>query len=393
VLLRLRNPVQRYDWGSEHLLPALLGQAPDGTCQAELWMGAHPSAPSQVRVGGEWRPLDTLIRDDPDTTVGAEVAARYGPTLPFLLKVLAVGRPLSLQVHPTAAQARDGFARETAAGLGPADPARTYRDANHKPELVCALQPFDMLAGFRDPARSAAVLDAFTGTGAWGDRVRRHGVAPVFWALWDLGDDERDALLAAVVAAAAPSSAAAADHGAEAALVRRLAGLHPGDVGIVVTLLMNRVTVPPGHAVYAPAGRLHAYLDGLGVEVMANSDNVVRAGLTTKRIDLDELRRLLHVEPEPVRPEAPVPADGAGEACFPTPAPEFLLSRFEGDALAAAVAGGGPEILLCTAGRVTVSGPDPDPVPLAPGDSVFVPAVVDRYRLDGRGTVFRARVA
>ena len=192
-MLPLRNPVQHYDWGSTTAIPQLLGVAPDGRPQAELWLGAHPSAPSLADVGGppsaRWRPLDRLVADEPRGLLGEEVVARFGPRLPFLLKVLAAARPLSLQTHPTLEQARAGYAREEAAGVPRAAPQRSYKDRNHKPELLVALTPFDVLAGFRAPAASVDLFDGLVAAGAgrlrpWvqrlaAPRARRHVLGPV----------------------------------------------------------------------------------------------------------------------------------------------------------------------------------------------------------------------
>lgn len=369
--LRLRGRLQHYDWGSTTAIPGVLGVEADGRPWAELWLGAHPVAPAEVEVDGVWRPLDGVIAEGPASNLGTACLSRFGPRLPFLVKLLAAARPLSLQVHPSSEQAAEGFAREEAAGTAPGDPGRTYRDPWHKPELICALTPFQALSGFRPPEEAAAVLDAF-GLAAVADTVRARGLAAGFWSLWELAPAARAALVAAA-AAAAPEG-----YQPEADLVARLAGLHPGDVGVVAALLLNLVDLAPGDALYAPSGRLHAYLGGLGVEVMATSDNVVRGGLTSKHVDVGELRRILRVEPEEVAPMRPV-AQG-----WPTPSPEFHLSRLDPGQLARAV---GPEILLCLDGPVAAVGVHADR-----GGALFVPAAVGSYRLEGEAPAFRVRV-
>lgn len=390
MLHPLRNAIQPYDWGSTTAIAELMGRPPAAGPEAEIWMGAHPKAPSQVCVGGRWLPLGDHIAADPNAVLGPAVVARFGPTLPFLLKVLAAAQPLSLQVHPTVDQAQRGYDAEEAAGVALDAPDRTYRDRNHKPELLAALGAFDALAGFRTPVDAADVLEAFGAGDPWVHRLRAGELDGVFWDLWALDRDERARLVDRVVAGA---TGAGERFGPEADLVRRCAELHPGDVGIVVTLLLNRVRLGPTEAIYAPAGRIHAYLDGIGVEIMASSDNVVRGGLTTKHVDLPELRRILTVRSETIEPLRPAPADDGFEAesWYRTPAPEFRLSRIVASRPTIPLHPSGPEILLCTEGQVHVGSSGEDGVELNAGDSVFVDADTSDYRLGG-GVAFRATV-
>ncbi|MEZ5266637.1 MAG: mannose-6-phosphate isomerase, class I [Acidimicrobiales bacterium] len=400
-MYRLHNTIQRYDWGSTTLLPRLLGIPPDGTPQAELWMGAHPAAPSHVQLADRRVSLAALLASDPQRHLGAAVTARFGPQLPFLLKVLAAARPLSLQLHPDGDAARAGFALEEAAGLDANDPARTYRDPNPKPEVLCALDRFEALSGFRAPPATAELLEAFALDRPWVELARRADAGRLCGALWDLPVAEQAGLADQVTAAAAAGGAAAARFPREAAFVRSAAAHHPHDVGLVVGLCLNRLRLLAGQALYAPANRLHAYLEGIGVELMANSDNVVRAGLTTKAVNVAELRRLLEVEPVQPRALEAETDPVTGEARYRTPAEEFALSRFllEGDRVA--VRSPGPEILLCTDGGADLvelpgagAGAGAGAVALAldRGDSVFVPAATAGYRLRGVGTVYRAQV-
>ncbi|MFB6840524.1 mannose-6-phosphate isomerase, class I [Streptomyces sp. NPDC056361] len=379
---RLVNTVRPYAWGSTTAIPELLGLAPTGEPQAEMWMGAHPGAPSLTERG----PLNELIAADPAGELGEPAVEKFGPRLPFLLKVLAAGAPLSLQVHPDLAQAQAGFAAEEAAGIPVDAPHRTYKDANHKPEMICALTPFDGLCGFRDPVEAA---DLIAGLGVdslkpYVDLLHAHpeeaALREVLTALLTADPDE----LAHTVAEAA----AAADRlGGDYAPYASLAHHYPGDPGVLAAMLLNRVRLQPGEGLYLGAGVPHAYLDGLGVEIMANSDNVLRCGLTPKHIDVPELLRIVRFEPaDPavLRPEA----SPSGEEVYETPIDEFRLSRFvraEGAAptdLTAAT----PQILLAVAGR-----PKAGEVTLAPGESVFVPAG-EPAELTGEGTVFRATV-
>ncbi|MEV7726726.1 mannose-6-phosphate isomerase, class I [Streptomyces sp. NPDC087917] len=381
---RLTNTIRPYAWGSTTLIPTLLKVEPTGEPQAEMWMGAHPGAPSRLDRGRGETTLSAVIAADPEGELGTAAVAKFGPRLPFLLKLLAAGAPLSLQVHPDLAQAKAGFEDEERRGV-PIDAGhRNYKDANHKPELICALTPFDGLCGFRPPLEAAALLE---GLGVdtlkpYADLLRAH---PVEAALREV--------LTAVLTADRAEMARTVTEAAEAA--ERLGGPYapyaglvhdyPGDPGVIAAMLLNHVRLQPGEAMFLGAGIPHAYLDGLGVELMANSDNVLRCGLTPKHVDVPELLKVVLFRPTApgvLRPESDV------EEVYETPTDEFRLSRF-------LLAPGGaphtlpdttPQILLCTAGA-----PKAGELTLAPGESVFVPAG-EKVELSGNGTVFRATI-
>lgn len=249
----LAGVVQHYDWGDRHFLPEFLGRPPDGRPWAELWLGTHPKGPSRLADG---RPLEEAT----------------GP-LPYLLKVLAAAEPLSLQTHPNAEQARHGFA------------AGTFRDPYPKPELLVALTPFEGLCGVRPPDETVALLDEL-GLGQLAAAFDASGVADTVRAL--LG---RRVPIAPVVTACASSDRP------EAQLVVELAGRWPDDPAVLVTLLLNYVELEPGEAIALGAGNLHAYVRGAGIELMAPSDNVVRAGLTGKQIDVELLLEVMDPKP------------------------------------------------------------------------------------------------
>ncbi|MFE7549586.1 mannose-6-phosphate isomerase, class I [Streptomyces gardneri] len=379
---RLVNTVRPYAWGSPTAIPELLGVAPTGEPQAEMWMGAHPGAPSRTERG----PLNEIVAADPVRELGEPAVEKFGPRLPFLLKVLAAGAPLSLQVHPDLDQARAGFAAEEAAGIPVDAPHRTYKDANHKPELICALTPFEGLCGFRAPTAAADLIAALgvDSLKPYVDLLHAHpeeaALREVLTALLTADREE----MAHTVAEAA----AAADRlGGEHAPFANLAHHFPGDPGVIAAMLLNHVRLQPGEALYLGAGVPHAYFDGMGVEIMANSDNVLRCGLTPKHVDVAELLRVVRFEsndPAVLRPEA----SPSGEEVYDTPIDEFRLSRFvrpEG-AAPSDVTAPTPQILLSVAGR-----PKAGEVTLAPGESVFVPAG-EKTELSGAGTVFRATV-
>jgi mannose-6-phosphate isomerase len=388
---RLANTVRPYAWGSTTAIPELLGVAPTGEPQAEMWMGAHPGAPSRVTPGAEAeRALSDVIAAAPERELGDAAVAKFGPRLPFLLKLLAAASPLSLQVHPDLAQARDGYGAEESAGVPIDAPHRNYKDANHKPELICALTPFDGLCGFRAPAAAAELLAG----------LEVDSLKPYVDLLHARPEDAalREVLTAVLtadpqeMAACVAEAAAAAERlGGAYAPYAEIARHYPGDPGVIAAMLLNHIRLQPGEALFLGAGVPHAYLDGLGVEIMANSDNVLRCGLTPKHVDVPELLRIVRfeaTEPAVLRPEA----SPSGEEVYEAPIDEFRLSRYvlAPDAEPRDVTASTPQILLCTAGGVTAG-----ELRLGPGESAFVPAgeKVEISGTDGGpGTVFRATV-
>jgi mannose-6-phosphate isomerase len=282
----LTNTVQAYPWGAPDGVADLVGRAPSGGPEAELWIGSHPAAPSRLDDG---RTLDAVEGKEAEAILGAEVVERFGVRLPFLLKLLAIGAPLSIQLHPSAEQAEAGFTREEASGRARDDPGRSYRDAYAKPEVLVAVRPMWVLAGLRPGADAAAALRGLDDP-AVADLARLVADAP----------DARDALIALVTAPEqqgavwAQAASSAADEGDPAlGWVSRLARQHPGDPTALVPLVLRLHRLEPGDGVFLPAGVPHAYLDGAGVELMGASDNVVRGGLTSKHVDEEELVALL----------------------------------------------------------------------------------------------------
>lgn len=402
---RLANTVRPYAWGSTTAIPELLGVEPTGEPQAELWMGAHPGAPSHTARG----PLNEVIAAAPERELGPRATARFGPRLPFLLKVLAADAPLSLQVHPDRTQAQQGYEDEERRGVPVDAPHRNYKDANHKPELICALTPFDGLCGFREPIATADLLARLEvdSLKPYVDLLRAHpedaALREVLTALLtadpaEMAGTVTEATAACLRLSSADASAggrptapgapeAAGTWGVEYAAYATLAHHYPGDPGVIAAMLLNHVRLQPGEALYLGAGVPHAYLRGLGVEIMANSDNVLRCGLTPKHVDVPELLRIVRFEagePAVLRPEAT--ADG--EEVYETPIDEFRLSRYvlPKDAGAREVTVAAPQILLCTAGTVRVG-----ETSLAPGESAFVPAD-EPVEITGEGALFRATV-
>ena len=370
MFVAITNTPRDYAWGSTTAIPELLGTEHTGEPQAELWLGTHPGSPAHlVEATGDLR---DVVPDG----------------LPFLLKVLAAASPLSLQAHPTLEQAREGFERENAAGVPLDAPHRNYKDPLHKPELIVAVSDtFDALCGFRPVAETRASLDRLGDSVAIGGlRDRLAGDAalrPVFEWLITRGEGV-DAVVQAVVDASADLD------GLEFETVRRLADAYPGDPGIVISLLLHSVRLTKGEALYLPAGNIHAYLDGLGIELMAASDNVLRGGLTPKYIDVPELLSVLDFTPLPVpylRPET----TEDGLRVFRPDVPDFVLVEYDGPGEASWKLTG-PAIALCTSGEVSVAGAASS-AQLSRSRSVYLSADEDRVRFSGDGTVFLASTA
>lgn len=389
---RLRNAVQHYAWGSHRALPELLGApSPSAEPWAELWIGAHLRAPSEALVGGSWRSLRAWIEDRPLPVLGAAVAARFGAQLPFLLKVLAVGQPLSLQLHPDAARAALGYAREEAARISLSDPKRCFPDPNPKPELVCALAPFEAFCGFRRSAEiraSAAALDARC-FGAVLARVPKQAPpGEILALLLRLPPEERRAIAGEL---AARAEAGAAEDGALRWLVR-LHAAFPGDVASLAPLLLHHVRLAPGEALQLQPGDLHAYLGGTALELMASSDNVLRAGLTRKHVDSAAVIDALQRGAAPVPRIEPVPGE-PGEEVY-APATEWfrlgLLRAGAGEPLRLEVRRGA-EVLLCLEGAGELAAADAaEPVPFRRGEALFVAGETPRYELRGEARLARA---
>ncbi len=372
--------VRPYSWGSRTAIAELCGRpVPAPHPEAELWFGAHPGDPAWVDTPNGPRSLLELVESAPVEQLGPRAQAEFGARLPFLLKVLAAQEPLSLQAHPSAVQAREGFADEQRRGIALDSGVRNYRDASHKPELICALTPFHALAGFRAVPATVALLAALGcpalehHAALLAHQPDASGLRALFTTWITLPRPALGELLPPVLDACVTHVREHGEFTEEARTVLELGEAYPGDAGVLAALLLNRVTLEPGEALYLPAGNLHSYLRGVGVEIMANSDNVLRGGLTPKHVDVPELLRVLDFESGP----APfVHATGTGvEHTYLTPAPEFALSRLE---LAAGqevtLTHDGPQVLLCTAGAASLSSPEGGALRLSRGSSAWFPA-------------------
>ncbi|MFB7514900.1 mannose-6-phosphate isomerase, class I [Streptomyces sp. NPDC056144] len=384
----LSNTVQPYDWGSRTLLPELMGVRPTGSPQAELWMGAHPAAPSRVSRGGALIPLDRLVAGDPEGQLGAGTARRFGPRLPFLVKLLAADAPLSVQVHPDLAQAQSGFARENALGVPLDAPHRNYRDDQHKPEMIVALTAFQGLCGFRNPTDTADLFASLEvpALRQYVETLRAvpepQALAEVFRAFLRPPAGLLDAVTEALAVAAVGSDSACV------VAYDRIARSWPGDAGLLSALMLQYVELGPGEALFLGAGVPHAYLSGLGVEIMASSDNVLRCGLTTKHVDAEELIRVVRFAAPPAR--VLVPREEEGEEVYPAPVDDFRLSRhrLRSGEPRSRVTLDAPQIVLCTAGTLTVVSAGKS-LGIGPGQAVYLPAGAEAG-LEGAGVAYRA---
>lgn len=431
----LQGRIRDYSWGSRNAIPELFGLEGGHDPIAELWLGAHPLAPSLIahdprtpvlnlgelddaggRDGGAVtgagsgtgagpdsnagaaQTLSEYIATDPTRVLGADVVARHGSELPFLLKLIAPAQPLSLQVHPSKEQAKEGFDREEAEGI-PADAKhRCYPDANHKPELVYALTKFEALVGFRSPRRIMGVLADLDTKLACDLRacIRQQpnatGVRRAFAALLSEESRPSEAEVMEVVAACKARPADESPSQRADLIVERVAEHHPGDPGVVASLLLNPVTLNPGEALFTPAGTVHAYLSGIGVEIMAASDNVLRAGLTPKHVDVPELLRVINTVAAPPIRIAPERTTSV-QSTFYVPVDDFELSVIElRDANRTEIVRGvGPRVLLCLQGAVDAMAGD-QRVLLNTGQAVFLDADDGEVRVRGAGRLVQADV-
>jgi mannose-6-phosphate isomerase len=396
-LCLLKNPILEYAWGSRTALAELLNEPiPSAKPQAELWMGAHYRAPSLVLIDGQWLSLLELIESRPVAILGESVAGRFRNRLPFLFKVLAVDSPLSVQAHPDIRLAREGFALENKLGIHCDAYHRCYRDDNHKPELICALTTFCALNGFR---RIEQILDllgrvCIPSLAPDPDVCRRFSkpelLKTLFSKLTTLDKEEQYRM----VSKAVQSAAKLADVDDAFKWMVNLNELYPGDVGVVFPLLLNLVVLRPGEAMFIQPGDLHTYLRGVGIEVMANSDNVLRGGLTSKHTDTAELSKVVNFSEKEVFRLTPAQLS-TGEVVYATTAEEFVLSVIfltEANPFISAE-NRSIEILICTEGTCRIEDPVAmDVFDIRKGTAILIPAALRQYRMAGRATVYRASV-
>lgn len=398
-VLRMVNPIMPYTWGSKDFIQKLTGDSKSiGKPQAELWIGAHPKASSQIRNGEQLVDLCYIIAEDPNVFLGKNISRDYCDLLPFLLKVLAADQPLSVQVHPNSKQAIQGYKKEERLRI-PIDAFnRNFKDALHKPELLVALTEFHAMCGFRDfkemnilvakylPHLISPLKDRFI------SEPYSSSLREFFAFLLNLNDKERHFVLKNYLLYLRNTNPVTKQELLIKEWSIRLSKLYPDDIGILSPLLLNIFVLKPGQALFLQAGILHSYLHGAGMEIMANSDNVLRGGLTPKHVDKDELLQVVDFTPQKIfviKPEKIAPH----EAIYRTPAKEFCLSiiRHTKVSRTEIIPSNSPEVLFCSEGSFKVENLS-QILTLNQGQSLFVPYEVEGCVIEGKGTIFRARV-
>jgi mannose-6-phosphate isomerase len=390
----LKNTIQQYAWGSTDGIMFFTGSVnPEGKPLAELWMGAHPGAPSRTTAeSGTELGLDDLISANQETMLGQDVSAKYG-RLPYLFKVLSAGAPLSLQVHPNKHQAETGFSRDNAANIPISAGNRNYKDDNHKPEIIVAVTPFLAMCGFRAPEETKQLFSILNVSGLHDiciEFTKTASYTGLCRSLLGLAGTEKNAVMAEIherIKTIRNESARVQTlHAID--VVAMLLSHYPDDIGVLAPLYLNVIELAPGEGIYLPAGIMHAYLRGTGLELMANSDNVLRGGLTPKHIDVPELLSIL--DPTPYRPEILSVANEPGRHAYTTPSREFELSKlvpagsiqqFEARNPAILIGGNDDGIMLEAAN---------DTVRLGKGVVVFIPATGETVQYSGSGTAYMA---
>jgi len=377
VIFKITNTARDYAWGSRTLIPEYFGIAETGRPMAEIWFGTHEGSPAR-------------LVDEQALLLGK----LNGKQLPFLLKILAAESPLSIQAHPNSVQASEGFARENAAGIGLQASDRNYKDDRHKPEMIVALSEFEALCGFKSQKQIRNLLESMLDPSEVSEGFK---TIVNHWLELFATEDGLHKLFVDIVNRRGNLDGVNAELteqanlSAQFELAARLNILYPGDPGVIIALLMNHVWLEPGEALFLPAGNIHAYLSGLGVEVMASSDNVLRGGLTPKHIDAAELEHVLDFAPFEVDlVKTRELSKGLFE--FVTPVDDFILYRAElsGEVVMADLNIPGASIILCTAGEVAVSNSIEERVVLRRGEAAFIGDDAKKFSLAGSGTAYLA---
>jgi mannose-6-phosphate isomerase len=392
----LKNPIQHYAWGSKQWIQDLL-DLPETERQgpmAELWMGAHSSAPSIALFDDTEHPLDRLIEENPTFHLGDTIAHDFG-TLPYLFKMLAAATPLSIQAHPDKQQAEEGFAREEAAGIPITAAYRNYKDSNHKPEIICAISPFTAMCGFRTQTEIAQLLSLLDvseleqSLTAIQQTDSKKAYRDFLQSLFSLPQETREIITKHIQITLPELKQKHPQYAKEWELINLFCTLYPGDSAVISPLYLNVLTLNPGEALFLPAGILHAYVYGFGVELMANSDNVLRGGLTPKYIDVKELLKILRFEP--FKPEVLTSQETQqGYQVYPSPVREFSL--FHIDVIhnkPQNLKPGTPAILIVLDGSVSILTKH-ERMSLQKGMSVFLPAEREQLTLEGSVHIFGA---
>lgn len=398
MFLRLANTPRNYSWGSLSGISDLLGTKPSGRPEAELWLGTHGASPTWLVEHDEgYATLNEFVFAEGDRLLGS------GESVPFLLKVLAAEQPLSLQAHPSPAQARQGFARENAAGIALDAPDRNYRDDQAKPEIIVAVSDeFVALSGFRPIARSLAMMRELLAAGGEVSALQRfvealeerathnHGDA-LAWCVTHLLTDSPEARAVTSELIALAQETLQVDNEV-LAIVRDVAPLYPSDTGVALATLLNRVSLARGEAIFLPAGNLHSYVRGTGIELMNCSDNVLRGGLTQKHIDIPELTSVLDFS-ELDDPRIESTNLGAGLTAYAPRDCGFVLYHYRspdaGEEPSPAITLHDGAIGLCTEGSLTLRGAR-GTLTLTRGNAVFASTDEGQLSCSGQGEMFIA---
>jgi mannose-6-phosphate isomerase len=369
LLVRISGEVKNFSWGSKHLIQDQLGLGPTNQQVAEVWFGTH--------AGGQSKLL----------TSGQNLSEAIGSKLSFLVKFLAADSPLSIQVHPNSLQAKAGFAKENAAGIDLTDPKRNYKDDSHKPEILIALTPFEALCGFRPRAEILEIFLAFSESEArFGELAALAATDATIEEIFaELLEDQ---LLAERFSSTVETLDADSLAERARALVVGLLEKYPGDTGALVALLLNQIELESGEAIYLPAGNVHAYLSGFGLEVMAASDNVIRGGLTSKHIDKAELRQIADFS-ELAKPLVSTKKLAEGLVEYPVAASEFRVYRAQitGTNMLADIDLPAAAVIVCVSGEIAVGTSLEEREVLKKGEVVFV-SEAKKFSLSGSGDVF-----
>ncbi len=394
----LDNEIKDYAWGSHTAMGELFGLPnPDNQPQAEMWLGAHIAGCSHIITANGKENLAAFIATDPEKILGKKTAEKFSG-LPFLLKILSAAMPLSIQVHPSKSAAERGFAKENQAGIPLGAPHRNYKDDNHKPELIYALTAFQALNGFReideiiDLFQQAKISSLQIPIASLKNQPDSEGLQQFFTTVMELEEDTRIQAISELLNNI--SEKGNTDSRSVFAFIEQLNELYPNDVGLFAPLLLNIITLQPHEAMFLYAETPHAYIEGTGIEIMANSDNVLRSGLTPKHIDTKELLANVEYVPKPfatlkLHPEA----IGSGHQTFPVPVTDFAFDviqlTHQGDEKPITV--NSAEIVLCLTGKITLTDTDnQQSITIEKGQSVFIPAYTEKYTVTGIGGVVRA---
>ena len=393
----LKNTVQKYAWGSTTAIQELLGGKDfSNEPVAELWMGAHPKSPSLVNYKGQWISLADLIAKYPQDILGKMVAKKFHNQLPYLFKVLAAAKPLSIQAHPRLDLAKKGFENENKMGIPVNAANRNYKDDNHKPECICALSSFWALSGFRSPIEILSLMNQICPVGLYAelDRLKTYsdssGWKQFFTDLMSMDTEQKKR----VIDEAMQNAKQRSEENPAFYWMTKLSIEYPLDIGILSPLFLNLIQLEPGQALFLPAGELHAYLEGVGIELMANSDNVLRGGLTPKHIDVPELLKVLNFKPRPIEILKELKKNKT-EWVYASFAEEFILSaisisdgEFYRNSKLRSV-----EILLCTDGEAHLEDSVSNQIiPIKKGHSAIISAAAKSYTITGDAVFFKAAV-